>query len=117
MLKTAWPRSTNWLSYLRWKDGVHVMTAVGGGLTGKTFVLTGTLPTMGHDEAGAGRSAGRQSLRLGVQKNVLRGGRRRQPSSKLAKAQELGITILDEAGLLALLDGFKSQEGSSDEAS
>jgi DNA ligase (NAD+) len=37
---------------LRWKEGVHVMKNTGA-MAGKTFVITGTLPTLSRDEAGA----------------------------------------------------------------
>jgi len=102
---------------LRWKEGTHVMTAAGGGLAGKTFVLTGTLPTMGRDDAGAliealgGKVSGSVSKKTAY---VVAGS---DAGSKLAKAQELGIPILDEAALLALLETIKSQEGTHHEAS
>ena len=73
-------------------------------MAGKTFVLTGTLPTLGRDAAAAlietagGKVAGSVSKKTSY---VVAG---EEAGSKLAKAQELGITILDEAGLLHLLE-------------
>ncbi|MDY7572783.1 NAD-dependent DNA ligase LigA [Actimicrobium sp. CCI2.3] len=71
--------------------------------SGKTFVLTGTLPTLARDEAAAlieaagGKVAGSVSKKTSY---VVAGS---DAGSKLAKAQELGLAILDEAGLLQLL--------------
>ena len=73
-------------------------------MAGKTFVLTGTLPTLGRDaaaaliEAAGGKVAGSVSKKTSY---VVAG---EEAGSKLVKAQELGITILDEAGLLHLLE-------------
>jgi DNA ligase (NAD+) len=74
-----------------------------GKLSGKTFVLTGTLPTMSRDDAKAlievagGKVAGSVSKKTDF---VVAGS---DAGSKLEKAQLLGITILNEAGLLAVL--------------
>lgn len=74
-----------------------------GNLAGKTFVLTGTLPTLLRDsakeliEAAGGKVSGSVSKKTDY---VVAGS---DAGSKLDKAQELGVTILDEAGLLALL--------------
>jgi DNA ligase (NAD+) len=78
--------------------------ATEGHLAGKTFVLTGTLPTMGRDQAGALIEAkgGKISGSVSKKTHYLVAGA--DAGSKLAKAQELEVTILDEAGLLALLD-------------
>ncbi|MGB9128013.1 MAG: NAD-dependent DNA ligase LigA [Thiobacillus sp.] len=88
--------------------GVHWPESTGmqqslGILAGKTLVLTGTLPTLTRDvakekiEAAGGKVAGSVSKKTDY---VVAG---EEAGSKLAKAQELGVTILDEAGLLDLL--------------
>ena len=101
---------------LRWKDGAHVMLA-SGALAGKTFVITGTLPSMGRDEAGALIEAAGGKVSGSVSKKTSYVVAGAEAGSKLAKAQELGITILDEAALVALLDTAKSTEDCSDETS
>ncbi|MYM87430.1 NAD-dependent DNA ligase LigA [Rugamonas sp. FT82W] len=78
--------------------------AAEGPLTGKTFVLTGTLPNLSRDQAGAMIEAqgGKVSGSVSKKTHYLVAGT--DAGSKLAKAQELEVTILDEAGLLALLE-------------
>jgi len=72
-------------------------------LAGKIFVLTGTLPTMSRDEAGAkieaagGKVSGSVSKKTGY---VLAGT---DAGSKLDKAKELGVPVIDEAELLRML--------------
>lgn len=76
----------------------------GDALKGLTFVLTGTLPTLTRDEASelirkkGGKVTGSVSKKTSY---VVAGD---EAGSKLRKAQELGITILDEAALLDLLN-------------
>ncbi len=86
-------------------DGSAEMDASMLPLAGKTLVLTGTLPTLGRDaakdrvEAAGGKVAGSVSKKTSY---VIAGA---EAGSKLDKARELGIPVLDEAGLLALLAG------------
>jgi DNA ligase (NAD+) len=75
----------------------------GGVLDGKTLVLTGTLPDLTRDEAAAAIKAAGGKVTNSVSKKtdyVVAGD---SPGSKLAKAQDLGVEILDEDGLRALL--------------
>ena len=88
--------------HLRWKEGVHVMKPAGA-LAGKTFVLTGTLPTLGRDDAGAMIEAAGGKVSGSVSKKTAYVVAGADAGSKLAKAQELGLAILDEAALLELL--------------
>jgi DNA ligase (NAD+) len=73
-------------------------------LAGLTFVLTGTLPTLTREEAKAkieeagGKTAGSVSKKTSY---VVAG---EEAGSKLDKAQALKVPVLDEAGLLALLN-------------
>lgn len=80
------------------------MEAVGatGGIAGKTFVLTGTLPSMGRAEAKKMIEAagGVVSGSVGRGTNYLVAGA--DPGSKLAKAAEFGVEILDEDALRQL---------------
>jgi DNA ligase (NAD+) len=74
-----------------------------GVFAGKTFVLTGTLPTMTREEATAKIESAGGKVTGSVSKKtdfVLAGT---EAGSKLTKAQELGVKILDEAEFLALL--------------
>jgi DNA ligase (NAD+) len=88
--KIKWPET----------EGKQVAT---GHLVGKTFVLTGSLPTLSREaakemiEAVGGKVSGSVSKKTDY---VIVGS---DAGSKLDKAQELGLTILDEAGLHALL--------------
>lgn len=74
-------------------------------LAGKTIVLTGTLPTLSRDEAKDLLEAAGAKVAGSVSKKtdyVVAGA---EAGSKLDKARELGIAVLDEHGLKELLDG------------
>ena len=70
---------------------------------GKTFVLTGTLPTLSRDEASALIKAqgGKVSGSVSKKTDFVVAGE--AAGSKLTKANELGITVIDEATLLEML--------------
>ena len=75
-------------------------------LLGQTFVLTGTLPNLSRDEAQAmiEEQGGKVSGSVSKKTNYVVAGA--EAGSKLAKAEELGIAILDEAGLHQLLNNL-----------
>ena len=74
-------------------------------LTGLTFVLTGTLPTMSRDEATAliEKNGGKVVGSVSKKTDYLVAGE--AAGSKLTKAQENGVAVIDEASLLALVAG------------
>jgi DNA ligase (NAD+) len=76
-----------------------------GPLAGKTFVITGTLPNLSREVATERLEAAGAKVTNSVSKKTSYLVLGAEPGSKLAKAEKLGIEILDEDGLLALLDG------------
>ncbi len=90
------------LAGVRWLEG-EAAPVVNSPIAGKTFVLTGSLPTLTRDEAKdlieahGGKVAGSVSKKTDY---VVAGA---EAGSKLEKAQALGVSILDEAQLKELL--------------
>ena len=73
-------------------------------LAGRSFVITGTLPSLSRDEAAARIRAAGGSVVGSVSRKtdfVVAGD---AAGSKLQKATELGIAVIDEAGLLSLIE-------------
>ena len=87
---------------VHWTESEPVREPVGR-LAGKTFVITGTLPTLKREdaksmiEAAGGKVSGSVSKKTDY---VVAGD---DAGSKLAKATELGVTIIDEAKLTKIL--------------
>ncbi len=104
----AQPRNRQLVERLR-AAGVHLGTdaaaavAADGPLTGRTFVLTGTLTRMTRDEAQRLIEArgGRVSSAVSRKTSFVVAGA--EAGSKLAKATALGVPVLDEAALVAML--------------
>jgi DNA ligase (NAD+) len=90
---------------VRWAEGAPARADTGGAFAGKIVVLTGTLPTMTRDEArdrieqAGGRVTGSVSKKTDF---VVAGA---EAGSKLERARELGIEVLDEARFRAMLEG------------
>lgn len=74
-------------------------------LVGRTFVLTGTLPSWTRDEAKAAIEATGGKVTGSVSKKTDYVVAGEAAGSKLAKAEALGVAVLDEAALKALLSG------------
>lgn len=102
---TAWlenPQSRHQIARLR-EAGVSFDSReeiLDGRFAGKTFVLTGTLPTMTRDEASAliERFGGKTSSSVSKKTSYVLAGE--AAGSKLKKAVDLGIPVIDEAELL-----------------
>lgn len=86
---------------------------VSGALTGKVFVLTGTLPSLSRDEARAliEEQGGKVSGSVSKKTDYVVAGA--EAGSKLERAQELGVAVIDEDGLRAML-GVEMTNGSSE---
>ncbi|HTP98303.1 MAG TPA: NAD-dependent DNA ligase LigA [Casimicrobiaceae bacterium] len=86
-----------------WPEGAPRARAPQGKLANLTFVLTGTLPSLSRDEAKAliEEAGGKVAGSVSKKTNYVVAGE--EAGSKLAKAEELGVAILDEAGLRRLI--------------
>jgi len=89
-------------------DTTDVAEGVTSTLAGLTFVVTGTLPDMSREEAEALVLAhgGKATSSVSAKTSYLVVGER-PGASKFNKAQQLGIAMLDQAGLLALASGSR----------
>jgi DNA ligase (NAD+) len=94
---------------IHWDE--HEPSVRGGVFSGKTLVLTGTLPNLTRDEAkmmieaAGGKVSGSVSKKTDF---VVAGA---EAGSKLEKAQELGVDVINEAELLRLLSEANSNKG------
>ncbi|QNN59316.1 NAD-dependent DNA ligase LigA [Diaphorobacter ruginosibacter] len=91
-----------------WEEG-EPRQAASLPLAGMTVVLTGTLPTMGRDQAKDLLEAAGAKVSGSVSKKTSYVVAGAEAGSKLEKAQELGVPVLDEAGMLELLSRPASQ--------
>jgi DNA ligase (NAD+) len=87
------------------QEGGATIPGTEGPLAGKTFVITGTLPNLSREVATERLEAAGAKVTNSVSKKTSYLVLGAEPGSKLAKAEKLGTEILDEEGLLALLDG------------
>jgi DNA ligase (NAD+) len=88
---------------LRFEQERSQQRARGGPLDGRTIVLTGTLPSFSRDEASAvvKRAGGKVTNSVSKKTDYVVAGE--SPGTKLAKAEELGVEVIDEAALMRLL--------------
>jgi DNA ligase (NAD+) len=88
---------------VHWDDVEPMQIAGDGALTGKTFVITGTLPDMTRDEAKAliQKEGGKVTGSVSSKTSYLLAGEK--AGSKLAKAQSLDVEVIDLDGLMNLL--------------
>ncbi len=94
--------------YFLLQEAVERVDDQGGGgasLVGKTFVLTGTLPSLTRNQAKdlIERAGGKVTGSVSRKTDFVLAGE--GPGSKLAKAEEMGVAVLDEAAFRALLAG------------
>ena len=87
---------------LNFKSSLHRPADAKGPFAGKTFVLTGTLPTMTREQATAKIESlgGRVSSSVSSKTDYVLAGA--DPGSKLEKARRLGVRVIDEAEFLRL---------------
>jgi DNA ligase (NAD+) len=88
---------------VNWPESDPIDAAEDGALAGKTFVITGTLPSMSRDEAKdlIKEAGGKVTGSVSTKTDYLVAGEK--AGSKLSKAEKLNISILDEVALRKLL--------------
>jgi DNA ligase (NAD+) len=102
------PKNQNMLRAMQaagviWPEGAPKQASTGP-LVGKTIVITGTLESMSRDEAQAKLEALGAKVSDSVSKKTSMLIAGAKAGSKLTKAQELGLPVLDEDGLVGLLN-------------
>ena len=82
---------------------VHESDAVSDKLSGKTIVVTGTLPTLSREEAEKliAQNGGKAGSSVSKKTAFVLAGEK--AGSKLSKAQSLGIPVIDESAFLAMI--------------
>lgn len=100
---------------VKWAD--IAKTSHASAFAGKTFVLTGTLPTLKRDQAQAmiETAGGKVSGSVSAKTSYVVAGA--EAGSKLEKAQQLNIPILDESALLAMLQPSQNVANQTQDAS
>ena len=104
------PRNRRLIERLRqaginFKSSLYSPKASAGPFAGKTFVLTGTMPSMTREEATAKIEAlgGKVSSSVSKKTDYVLAGE--EAGSKLEKAQKLGVNIIDEKEFLKMIKG------------
>ena len=92
---------------VNWKEGI-ASEGASLPLTGQTFVLTGTLQTMGRDEAQAKLEMLGAKVSGSVSKKTHAVVAGAEAGNKLEKAQSLGVTVMDESSFQELLASHSS---------
>ena len=88
---------------IRWPEHDGTADRAPKPLAGQTFVLTGTLATLGREDAKARIEAAGGKVSGSVSKKTHFVVAGEEAGSKLDKARELGVAVIDEAALLAML--------------
>jgi DNA ligase (NAD+) len=89
---------------VHWEESAGTVEAASRRLSGQTFVLTGTLPTLTREDASERilAAGGKVSASVSKKTNWVVAGA--DAGSKLAKAESLGVAVIDEAELLRMLN-------------
>jgi DNA ligase (NAD+) len=88
---------------VQWPVIKRTRAALTGPLTGQVLVITGTLASMSREEARSAARAAGAAVTDSVSRKTTLLVAGAEAGSKLKKAQELGVKVLDEQSFLALL--------------